>query len=74
VVLTKENANDVAPVNQMVSDYPLPMSTRRARYEAERARYHRWELPRGHPYYFVHPAVPYVPAFLISRVTSLLIR
>jgi hypothetical protein len=72
--MAKQHQSDTAPVNKMVSDYPLPLSTRRAKYEAERARYHRWELPRGHPYYFVHPAGPYVPAFLISRVTSLIIR
>ncbi len=72
--MAAKNPNEIAPINQMVSEYPRPMSTRRAKYEAERARYHKWELPRGHPYYFVHPAVPYAPAFLISRVTSLLIR
>ena len=62
----------LAPVNKMVSNYPLPLSPQRAKYEAKRARFHRWELPRGHPYYHVPAKLPYVPALLISRVTSLL--
>jgi hypothetical protein len=63
---------ELNPVNKMVSDFPLPMRPGRARYEAQRARFHGWELPRGHPYYRVPPMVPYLPAYLISRVTSLL--
>ena len=62
----------LAPVNKMVSDYPLPLTPRRAKYEAKRAKFHRWELPRGHPYYHVPPQLPYLPALLISRVTSLI--
>ncbi len=65
------DSNDPEPLNKMISNYPRPISPRRAKYEAERARYHGWELPRGHPYYHVHPGVPYLPAKLISRVTSL---
>jgi hypothetical protein len=70
--MAEQKSENLEPVNKMISNYPLPISSRRARYEAERARYHGWELPQGHPYYHVHPAIPYLPAFLISRVTSLL--
>jgi hypothetical protein len=70
--MAKDKSENLAPVNKMVSNYPLKISPRRARYEAERARYHGWELPRGHPYYHVHPTIPYLPAVLISRVTSLI--
>jgi len=63
---------ELQPVNKMVSEYPRPLKPRRAKYEAERAKFHRWVLPRGHPYYYVHPSIPYLPAYLISRVTKLL--
>lgn len=68
---SRYESQPVTPVNKMVSQYPRRMKPRRARYEAERARFHRWELPRGHPYYKVHPVIPYLPAYLLSRVTSL---
>jgi len=66
------HAKQIQPIDKMVSDYPLPLSPRRAKYEANRARFHGWRLPPGHPYYRVHPAIPYLPAFVISRITSLL--
>jgi hypothetical protein len=47
--MPKQKSENLAPVNKMISNYPLPISSRRAKYEAERARYHGWDLPPGHP-------------------------
>ena len=57
----------VRPVDPAVSIYPLPMSARRARFEAKNARRHRLTLPKGHPYRSLPVWVPYTLAILISR-------
>lgn len=57
----------IRPVDPAVSIYPLPMSARRARFEARNARRHRLRLPKGHPYRSLPTWLPYKLAILISR-------
>ncbi|SHG05738.1 hypothetical protein SAMN02745157_3482 [Kaistia soli DSM 19436] len=57
----------VSPVDPAVSIYPLPMSARRARFEARNARRHRLKLPKGHPYRSLPIWIPYKLAIIISR-------
>ncbi len=47
------------PVRPDISRFPLPMSARRARFEAERAALCGWRLPPGHPYALLPRWVPY---------------
>jgi hypothetical protein len=51
--------------------YPEPMSARRARFEAGRARYHGVLLPTGHPYSQLPLWVPYLVARLWGKVKAL---
>ncbi|WP_334175611.1 hypothetical protein [Pseudoxanthobacter sp.] len=54
------------PINPYLSYYPQPMSERRARYEARRARFLRQKLPMGHPYRDMPPWVPYNVARMVG--------
>lgn len=56
------------PLDPDVSRYPLPMSARRARFEAQRAHSHRFRLPKGHPYALVPRWIPYPIAQLIGFI------
>lgn len=60
------------PVDPEVSRFPLPMSARRARFEAQRAHSHHLKLPKGHPYALVPRWTPYPLAQLIGLVHRLL--
>lgn len=63
--VSSENAADAhppsvhTPARPEISRFPLPMSARRARFEAERAALYGWSLPAGHPYALVPRWVPY---------------
>lgn len=50
--------------------YPEPMSARRARFEAGRARHYGVLLPSGHPYARLPLWVPYPLARLIGRLMA----
>ncbi len=54
------------PVDPVVSNYPLPMSARRARFEARRAKRNRLMLPKGHPFSGVPTWFPYSLARLLN--------
>lgn len=50
--------------------YPEPMSARRARYEAGRARHYGVVLPAGHPYSELPLWVPYLVARVWARLKA----
>jgi hypothetical protein len=54
--------SDVRPFDPLLSDYPLPLSERRAKWEARRARASDLKLPNGHPYAVLPAWVPYARA------------
>lgn len=47
------------PFDPAVSNYPLPMSAKRARFEAKNARRQGLLLPKGHPYRWLPTWTPY---------------
>jgi hypothetical protein len=51
--------------------YPEPMSARRARFEAGRARHHGVVLPTGHPYSRLPLWVPYLVARVLAKVNAM---
>lgn len=53
--------------NEHFSDFPKPMSARRARWEAKRAAM-GYKLPRGHPYALVPRWTPYPLAKAVGRL------
>lgn len=59
---------ELRPIDPLISNYPLPMSARRARFEAKRAHRRRLNLPKGHPYYRVPWWLPYRLAVIIARL------
>lgn len=50
--------------------YPEPISARRARFEAGRARYHGIMLPSGHPYSRLPLWVPYLVAKVWGKLMA----
>lgn len=60
------------PIDPDISRYPQPMSARRARFEAKRARTHRVRLPKGHPYALAPTWTPYPLAQLVGVIHRLL--
>ncbi len=60
--------NEIKPADPVASNYPLPLSPRRARFEARRARRQRVQLPKGHPYHRVPSWVPFPLAVMIARM------
>lgn len=59
---------ELRPIDPLLSLYPLPMSPRRARHEARRARRSSLRLPDGHPYAVAPPWLPHALAQRFERV------
>jgi hypothetical protein len=59
-----------APIDPKVSQYPQPLSPRRARFEARRAKQFAWRLPHGHPYARLPTWVPYLVAKLVAPLLA----
>lgn len=62
------------PVDPGLSQFPLPMSARRARHEARQARRLRLELPLGHPYRNIPTWMPYGLARIVGHLQAILTR
>ncbi len=60
--------SDLRPYDPSVSQYPLPMSAKRAQFEARNARRQRLVLPKGHPYRRVPVWMPYSVAKALTRI------
>lgn len=63
-------ATNLRPYDPAISNFPLPMSAKRARFEARNARRQRLLLPKGHPYRWLPIWVPYGIARFVSRSES----
>lgn len=59
---------DLQAIKPEISRFPLPMSSRRARFEAQRARLCGLRLPAGHPYALMPRWVPYPLARLVGTL------
>jgi len=59
---------ELRPSDPAVSQYPLPMSAKRAQFEARNARRQHLSLPKGHPYRRLPPWMPYGLAKTLSRI------
>lgn len=62
------------PAKPDISRFPLPMSARRARFEAERAHLCGWRLPAGHPYALMPRWTPYFLARAVGTLHRLVGR
>ena len=60
--------SDLRPYDPAVSQYPLPMSSKRAQFEARNARRLRVQLPKGHPYRRIPAWLPYSVARVMARL------
>ncbi|HWJ72942.1 MAG TPA: hypothetical protein VNX29_07235 [Kaistia sp.] len=60
--------DELRPFDPAVSQFPLPMSAKRAQFEARNARRQRLHLPKGHPYRRVPVWMPYGVAKILCKV------